>query len=162
MNKYELTNETINHLVRPLYRIRALKDFADVKAGDFGGYIEKESNLSQDGIAWVYGNARVYGSARVCDSALVYGRAWVGDSAHVCDDAQISSDFDYLYFRGFGREAIPTTIFRTKDNAIMVKCGCFEGDLQQFEKQVHITHAGTKHEKEYMGVIASAKAHFEV
>ena len=63
MNKYELTNETINHLVRPLYRIRALKDFADVKAGDFGGYIEKESNLSQDGIAWV------------CDSALVCGSA---------------------------------------------------------------------------------------
>ena len=150
MNKYELTNETINHLVRPLYRIRALKDFADIKAGDFGGYIEKESNLSQDGIAWVYGNARVYGYAQVCDSA------------HVCGDARISSVFDYLYFRGFGREARPTTIFRTKDNTIMVKCGCFEGDLQQFEKQVHITHAGTKHEKEYMGVIASARAHFEL
>ena len=52
--------------------------------------------------------------------------------------------------------------FRTKDNTLMVKCGCFEGDLQQFEEQVHKTHAGTKHEKEYMGVIASARAHFEV
>lgn len=150
MNKYELTNETIIHFGHTLYRIRALKDFADVKAEDLGGYIEKESNLSQYGNAWVYGNARVCGDARVCDSACVYGRT------------QIANNFDYLYFRGFGREARPTTIFRTKDNIIMVKCDCFDGDLQQFEEQVHKTYAGTKHEAEYMEVIAGAKAHFKV
>lgn len=34
---------------RRLYRIRALKNFNDVRIGDIGGYIEKESNLSQNG-----------------------------------------------------------------------------------------------------------------
>lgn len=45
--KYELTDNTIEYNEKTLYQIKALKDFVDVKAGDLGGYIEKESNLSQ-------------------------------------------------------------------------------------------------------------------
>lgn len=48
MKKYELTNEIKNlpgGVV--LYRIRALKDFADVKAGDLGGFVQSEANLDQ-------------------------------------------------------------------------------------------------------------------
>lgn len=41
MKKYELTDETILIGSQILHRIRALRDFADVKAGDIGGYIEK-------------------------------------------------------------------------------------------------------------------------
>lgn len=40
MKKFELTNETIEYLGRTLHRIRALRDFSNVKAGDLGGYIE--------------------------------------------------------------------------------------------------------------------------
>lgn len=58
--KYELTNETIFFNGLTLYRIRAIKDFSDVKAGDLGGWIEKQVNLSQDDDAWVCGRARVY------------------------------------------------------------------------------------------------------
>lgn len=71
MKKYKLTEEKIEFLGRTLYRIQALKDFSDVKKGDKGGFIEKESNLSQEhnarvsGNAWVYGDAMVYGDARV-------------------------------------------------------------------------------------------------
>ena len=32
-----------------MYQIRALKTFANVKAGDLGGYVESEHNLSQEG-----------------------------------------------------------------------------------------------------------------
>ena len=48
-----------------LYRIVALQNIStiNVKAGDEGGLIEKESNLSQEGNAWVYRNAQVYGFA---------------------------------------------------------------------------------------------------
>ena len=58
--KYEFTGETKkvslfrNITVR---RIRATIAFGVVKAGDLGGWIEKEENLSQEGDAWVYGNA---------------------------------------------------------------------------------------------------------
>ena len=62
--KYELLqDQTIEWCGRTLYRIRALRDFGAVHAGDVGGYIECERNLSQDG------NARVCGDARVCGNA---------------------------------------------------------------------------------------------
>ena len=47
--KYELTNLTREWNGRTLHRIKALKDFNGVKAGDLGGFIEKEDNLSHDG-----------------------------------------------------------------------------------------------------------------
>ena len=66
MNKYKiLEGQYIEVCGKKLYRIQALKDFKGVKSGDIGGYIEKESNLSQSGNAWVSGNALVYGNARV-------------------------------------------------------------------------------------------------
>ena len=71
-NKYELTSETRVHFGRTLYRIRALLSFGGVKAGDLGGFIEKEANLSQ-----VSDNAWVFGNAQVSDNARVSGNAWV-------------------------------------------------------------------------------------
>lgn len=32
-----------------LYRVQALRDFADVRVGDLGGYVEEEANLSHEG-----------------------------------------------------------------------------------------------------------------
>ena len=75
-NKFELTEEfIINNSGIKLYRIKALKDFSDVKKGDFGGYVQQESNLSQFGNAWVYGDAQVYGNAKVCGYAKVFENA---------------------------------------------------------------------------------------
>ena len=42
MKKYELTDDTIEFNGQILYRIKALRDFANVKAGDIGGYISGE------------------------------------------------------------------------------------------------------------------------
>ena len=39
-NKYKLTDDTIKSTHRTLYRIKALKDFANVKKGELGGYVE--------------------------------------------------------------------------------------------------------------------------
>lgn len=76
-----------------LYRVKALKDFNNVKKGDIGGYVECEDNLSQYGDCWIYDNARVrdtaqvYGNAQVCDNARVYDDCWIYDNAKVCGDA---------------------------------------------------------------------------
>ena len=61
--KYEFTAETKQINGVTLYRIRAITSFGTVKEGDWGGFIEKDSNLSQEGDAWVSGNACVYGDA---------------------------------------------------------------------------------------------------
>ena len=97
--KYKLTEESINPLssIR-LYRIEALKDFADVKKGDKGGFVESRDNLSQYGDCWVYdnatvsGNAEVYGNAKVFGDAMVYGNAAVSDNAQVYGNAAVSDN----------------------------------------------------------------------
>lgn len=58
--KYELVESEVADGVtngKPLYHIRALKDFSDVKKGDLGGYVEGYHNLTQEGDAWIYGVA---------------------------------------------------------------------------------------------------------
>ena len=92
MKKYELTTNTIVHIGRTLYQIKALKTFANVIAGDLGGYVETEDNLLQYGDAWVYGDAKVYGNAKVCGDALVYDNAEVYGNAKVYGDAEVCGD----------------------------------------------------------------------
>jgi carbonic anhydrase/acetyltransferase-like protein (isoleucine patch superfamily) len=97
--KYELTDEVKcldNNIT--LHRIKALRDFGNVKAGDLGGYIESEDNLSQWGLSWVgdaacvYANARVRTSAVVSGDAHVFGKASVQGSAHVFENAKVCGD----------------------------------------------------------------------
>ena len=100
--KYELTDETKLKIAKgkehKLHRIKALKDFNDVKKGDLGGFIEKESNLSQEGNCWVYGEAEVFGNAQVDENARIYGNAkvfgdaWVYGDAGITDNAQVYGD----------------------------------------------------------------------
>src|SRR5450756_841741 len=72
-----------------LYRIRALKDFGKVKAGNLGGFIGSERNLSQDGDCWVADEGQVYDEAVVSDGALVYGRGRVYGHGRVSDKGQV-------------------------------------------------------------------------
>ncbi len=70
-----------------LYRIRALRDFADVKKGQEGGFVQSEANLSQKGDCWLYsgnchGNAQISGNAKVKNSEI-YGNAQVSGNAEV-------------------------------------------------------------------------------
>lgn len=92
MKKYELTGETKIWRGHTMHRIRAVAAFGNVKAGELGGYVGKEGNLSQDGDAWVYGNAQVYGNAWVYGDAQVYGNAWVCGDAWVHGDARVCGD----------------------------------------------------------------------
>ena len=180
MKKFELTTDKIKSNGVTLHRIKALIDFGDVKAGEWGGYVEKETNLSQYGGAWVYTHAQVYGNAQVFGQALVYGNAQVfgnarifdyarifGDSlvygnACMCDNAQVSSDADYICLKGFGSRNRNTTMFRTENGNICVSCGCFIGSLQEFENKVKETHGNNKFAKEYLALVEAAKIHFEV
>lgn len=95
MKKFELTNQTIYHKGSTLYQIKALKDFDDVKAGDFGGFVEMESNLSHKGDCWIYGRSKVFDNARieyngkVFDEAEIYERAQISGDALIGESAKI-------------------------------------------------------------------------
>lgn len=87
--KYELTDETIELEGHILHRIRALKDFGNVKKGTLGGFIEKEDNLSHEEECWVYNDAVVYEGAKVYGSAKVYANARVYENAEVYGVAEV-------------------------------------------------------------------------
>lgn len=94
--KYELLkDDCINYEGKILYRIRALRDFSNVKAGDVGGYVQSEDNLSHKGDCWVYYNAKVFNNAKIHDNARIYGNAQIyGDAevfgyAHIFGNAKI-------------------------------------------------------------------------
>ena len=90
MKKFKLTSEFIVDISGvKLFRIKALIEFGNVKAGDLGGYIEKEENLSHMGDAWVSGNAQVSGDAQVFGDARVSGDAQVFGNARVSGDARV-------------------------------------------------------------------------
>lgn len=90
MKKYEIAAETIEYRGITLCRVRALSSFGYVRAGELGGWIEKEENLSQEGTAWVQHNAKVFGAARV------YGDACVSHQACVSGKAQVSEHARYM------------------------------------------------------------------
>ena len=97
MKKYELTNEKINANGVTLYRIRALKTFFStrglvVKQGELGGFIQSETNLSQDGFCWVGGNAKVYENAKVTGDSVVLDNAQVYGDAKMLDNACASGN----------------------------------------------------------------------
>lgn len=138
MKKYRLTDEKIIVGCRTLYRIQALRDFGDVKEGEFGGWIESEKNLSHEGSAWIYGNAWVYG------------------------DADIKHSSDICSMSGFGSALRTTTAFKTKDGAIHVTCGCFYGNLDDFYNRVEETHGDTLYGREYKKMIELIKIRFGI
>lgn len=114
-----LENETLEHNGRTLYRIQAIKDFAKVKAGDKGGWVESEDNLSQKGNCWLYketkaydesyiygdvivesdaeiygdahlwGDAHIFGGVKIYDEAMVYGHAMLFNNVEICNNASV-------------------------------------------------------------------------
>ena len=67
--KMEKKYELITNAATPagFFRVRALRNFAGVMAGDLGGFIQHEGNLSHAGNAQISGTAWVSGDARVSD-----------------------------------------------------------------------------------------------
>lgn len=158
--KYEITD--ITHPKAPrLRRIRALRDIptVGVKAGDRGGWVECEHNLSHDGDAWVHDEARVSDSARVSgraqvfdrarvsdralvsdrarvfDSAWVSGKAWVYGSALVDGSAIVQSSEDIIHTHVLASDRCGATLHRTTDGHLL-KVECWRGTVSEFRTMI--------------------------
>ena len=157
MKKYELTEETTNIFGKTLHRIRATRDFSNVHAGDLGGFIENEFNLSHDENAWVYGNAGVGGDAWVYGNARVGGKALVSGNALVYGNALVKGTRDIYWIPCIGSRDGTTTFFRNANNGISVSCGCFYGTIDEFAAAVTKTHGDNEHAQAYRHAIEIAK-----
>lgn len=130
--KYEFTGETrALSSTTILHRIRAVIDIpsAGVNAGDIGGWIESDSNLSNSGDAWVGGNAH------------------------------INSNKDFIIIGPIGSRSDFTTFFKNVDGIVCVTCGCFLGSVDEFIEAVQETHGDNRFGREYRLAAELAKAH---
>lgn len=124
------------------------------------------ANISES--ASVYDSARVYGDAVVRGAAEVFGYATIHGDARIKGTSEIGgtmnisgsatlqcvqlqdseasgiySDRDILYISGLGSVGRLTQAYRKYDGTIMVKCGCFTGDLKSFRTQVLLKYPAT-------------------
>ena len=103
--KYEITG--IAHEKYPfLHRIRALRDIgSELKAGDLGGFVESEGNLSfeAEDDAWIFNDAIAAGEGHVDKGSVLRERAIVCGCAYASHGTEMSGDSraeDDAYIRG--------------------------------------------------------------
>lgn len=103
--KYEITD--IAHEQYPfLHRIRALRDIGqEVKAGDLGGFVESESNLSFEpgDDAWIFDSAIACNNAYVDKGSFLRGESVASHNAYVSRGSVMSGHTraeDDAYIRG--------------------------------------------------------------
>ena len=103
--KYEITD--IAHEKYPfLHRIRALRDIGkEVKAGDLGGFVENENNLSFEpkDDAWIFDDAIAAGESCVDEGSILRERAVACDHACISHGTEMSGESraeDDAYIRG--------------------------------------------------------------
>ena len=116
--KYEILMDeknTIEFKGRTLHRIRALKDFGDIKKDYIGGFVENENNLSHKGNCWIYDNAkamddsRIYNNSKMCgnsemhnnsrmydnsvmfDNSIMYNNSKMYDNSRMCDNSELKN-----------------------------------------------------------------------
>ena len=153
--KYEITEESCELELKTLYRIRALKDFNDVKAGDIGGWVQTKNNLSQEGDCWIYDEAiamdmaRIRDSVRIKDNAIISGHAKVLDNATVTNSAKLF-DRCHVYgntkVQGFSQIYGEAEVFGNvvlKDQAKAHKSAWVSGDIV-LDKTMNVTERTTR------------------
>lgn len=128
--KYELTNITKEYGGKTLYRIRALKNFGDVKAGDLGGWVQSEDNLSQKGYCWIYDNAKCMDDARMYDNSRMYDDSKMYWNSIMYDDSRMR---DKSEMRG-NSKMYGYTIMR--DNSIMYDNSTMYGNSRMYGNSV--------------------------
>lgn len=104
-NKYKITGETLSFQSSTLYRIQALKDFDDVKAGDKGGFIEYAENLSQKGNCWIYDDSIAMGSTWVERDAKVRRKSVIYNSV-ISESASIIESHVFAGSNVYGRTLV--------------------------------------------------------
>lgn len=87
-----IANDRTGKVIK-IYQIEALIDIPDigVKAGDIGGFIEDESNLSHEGNCWVFPDSIVAMGSLVAGDALIKGGSHVLGGSRVFDRVIVKS-----------------------------------------------------------------------
>ena len=127
--KYELVKESKTMFEgREIYRIRSLKDFNNVTAGDIGGWVCSYNNLSQEGDCWIYDKAKCLDKARILDNAKMYDNSKMFDNSIMYDNSKM---FDNSIM---WNNAEMWNNARMYDNAVMLNNSIMYDNSKMFNK----------------------------
>lgn len=90
--KYEILHgSSATVLGASIYRVRALRAIPEhrVNAGDLGGFVASEYNLSQEGSSWIADDAMAVGRSRVEQNGLLCHHAIASDHALIAGQAKL-------------------------------------------------------------------------
>ena len=142
MHKYQFTGQSICFAGKKLYRIIAVKDFGNVKAGTLGGFIETEKNLSQEGDCWAFSDSKIFGNAVVTDFVRVIRNARIGGDAKVygkfdvdAHDVEILSNKHFLVYGPADELGRFIVFYRTRKNEIAAN---YEWKQCDFKKMLEL------------------------
>lgn len=136
-------------LVYEAARISGLAQVCDGAQVSGAAVVRETARVS--GAALVSGSAVVSGSARVGGKAVVSGLARVGGSARVSSSAQL------LTVGPIGSKGNTITFFNSVNKKIMVSCGGFRGDIDQFVAYIRATYGDSKYERACLAAVELAK-----
>lgn len=75
-----------------LLRIKALKDFSNVKKGDFGGLIHNKNNLSQKGNCWLDYNSTITNESIIRDNVRIKGNVLISGKSVLKGEVEINGN----------------------------------------------------------------------
>lgn len=154
MKKYRITEEVKRPMGVFAYRIQALRDFGDVKTGQYGGFVSTEINLSHEGDCWIYNdamaieNSRVEQNAKMFDNSKLHGNAVLGGNAKMFDYAEVfesATVFDNAKLFGHSKAYGRAEIFGDAEMADMSKAShsAWVGRSVILKGQSHVTENTT-------------------
>jgi len=120
--KYELIDDGD---LSGLYRVRALKDFGNVKKGERGGQVAGEHNLSQEGDCWIGEDVVVKDNARVEDNATISGFVSVRNTAKVKGNVNV---FGKVSINGDAMLKDNVRVYHDVAGGISIQAGCLLRD----------------------------------
>jgi hypothetical protein len=113
------------------------------------GDISSEGDISSKGD--IYSEGHIYSKGDISSEGDISSKGYI--LLNIKPQLQIGpigSRKDYIIF------------YFTKEKLIMVKCGCFWDNIDQFENQVKITHKDNQYAQEYLLAIEYAKKSYEL
>jgi hypothetical protein len=139
MKKYELVNPTtkiIDGLSYDLFQIKALKNFTiswyntDILAGDLGGFVQSENNLSQEGSCWLFNDSVVINNAKVLNESVVKNSTIYND-ATIKGSSNINTSVIYLCSEVNNSAIYDSTIYdnSTVEDSFVKKSSVYENSF---------------------------------
>lgn len=112
--------------------------------------------------AQIFGETVIHSLTWACENTKIFGNVKIEVNSVFCDNAFIRSLDDFCIFNNFGSENKSIIFFKTENDGIFVKRGCFKGTLEDFVKQVKETHEDNKFAKEYLAMVELVKIKFNL